>query len=102
MYSFNISITVSVKLFKIKKLKTYHASCEVMLIFCAEMISESIYYISEKFQAKYFSHQCRISIKNSYSSDYSSLFICNLSMHSDLNLESQASCEKHRIIYASY
>ena len=102
MHSFNISITVSVKLFRIEKLRTCHVSCKIMLIFCVRMISESICCISEKFQVKHFFCQCRISIKNSYFLNHNSSFICNLLMHSDLNLESQASCEKHKIMYASY
>src|SRR5438034_8688590 len=102
MCSFNISITVLIKFLEIEKLIAYHASCEVMLIFCAEMISELIYHTSEKSQVKHFSHQCRISIKSSCSSDHSSSSICNLSTCSDFNLESQASCAKHEIMYVLY
>src|SRR5438034_11829639 len=102
MCSFNISITVLVKLLRIEKLRTYHASCRVVLIFCAEMTSRSIHHTSKKSQAKHFSCQYRISIKSSHSSDHSSSSICNLSTCSDLNLESQTSCEKHEIMYALY
>src|SRR5207247_9241746 len=102
MCSFNILIIVLVKLLRIEKLEACHASCEIILIFCAEMTSESIHHTSEKFQAKHFSHQYRISIKNSCSSDHSSSSICNLSTHSDFNLESQASYENYEIMYASY
>ena len=102
MCLFNISISVSVKFFKIEKLETCHVSCRAMLIFCVRMISESIHHISKKSQAKHFFHQCRISIKNSCFSNHNSSSIYNLSMCFDLNLESQASCEKHEIMYVSY
>ena len=102
MCSFNISIIVSVKLFEIEKLRIYHTSCETRLIFYVRIIFESIHHISEKSQARHFSHQCRISIKSSHFSDHSSLFIYNFLMHSDFNLESQASYKKYEIIYVLY
>ena len=88
IYNCNILITVFNKSFRIEKLEVCQASCNIVWIFCRNMISECIQVSSDIFHIKHSSCLINIFRRNSYLFKISLKLIFNCLICSEVNWKS--------------
>ena len=98
IYDCNISIMILNRSFEIEKLEVCQASCDIIWIFCENVISECIWMSSDIFYIKHSS--CLISIfrRNSHLFRVSSKLIFNCLICSEVNWKSHEHIENLSII----